>query len=234
MKKGEKFIFLGIVLIIALLSVSMISALSPRKPVIDCNKKCTSERTAMTKICNSEHKSCREICNSEKESCLDIIEQTFDLCRGSCYNSSSNSKDRECNRLCSFARIELKKTCAKQDCLNECRTEKKTCNDNIKNSTANCKAACEAESAGLITNKEECESSGGLFYKLCNGPYFDIVCTQDEFCICSGKSNYTCPQNYICDKKIKDFLPRKTNTISGYRDLSGNLLGDIGVCRKEN
>ena len=82
-------------------------------------------------------------------------------------------------------------------------------------------------------NEEECENAGGFYHEVCNGPYFDIICSPQKFCICDGEDGYSCPGNYTCNHKIRNLLPRKGNTVQGYKDQLGNELGDIGICEKQ-
>jgi hypothetical protein len=133
------------------------------------------------------------------------------------------------------------------DCLEECSSilKPKGCLDNtIKIGevfTEGCNI-CECKINGKISCKKEefcnmnvsveensCVQAGGLYQQLCNGPYFDIVCSAQNFCICGGNFNYTCPQNNIC---LKDFISpnKRLTTITGWKTLSGVALGDIGVC----
>ena len=103
---------------------------------------------------------------------------------------------------------------------------------------------CKCERDGDVSCKREpfcnlnvsveedfCSSSGGFYYRICNGPYFDIVCSKNKYCICGGLINYQCGEGYEC---LYDFVSpnKRTMTIEGFKDLLGRDLGLIGVCGK--
>jgi len=188
--------------------------------VTDCRKKCSDERGNETKICNDGYKACRVECGEEKKTCLDNVKQNHTACNNNC-------SERGCIRECSKKMIEEKKECGKTECLKECRDTRNVCRDEAKNKSHECREACEINPYEV--GEDECE----FYHEICNGPYFDVICSKDKFCICDGDKNYSCPQNYTCSHEIEEFLPRKKHTVQGYRDLLGNDLGDIGVCKKE-
>ena len=142
-----------------------------------------------------------------------------------------NSDFLDCQKYCAFKDKNI--TCENgKYLLGEtvaigCRICK--CKDNGKLS---CKKTDFCNFQDISTNKDECMMSGGLYQQLCNGPYFDIVCSKDHFCLCEGINNYSCAPGYKCLKEFSNSLTRKSNTIPGWKTLLGFSLGDIGICTK--
>lgn len=194
--------------------------LAQSRIVRDCRKNCSSEKRNETKICNGNYKECRVECGEVKKTCLDGLKQNYSDCRNNC-------TERGCIRECSKEMKAEKKDCSKIDCLKECRDIKNVCREEAKNKSYECRKICEISPYKVSEN--ECE----FYHEICNGPYFDVICSKDKFCICDGAGNYSCPQNYTCNHEIEEFLPRKKHTVQGYKDFLGNDLGDIGVCMKD-
>ncbi len=208
-------------LLLITLMATLVFAISEKQM---CKRAASQERRAEYKTCINDYKECRKNCGQEKKSCLTEVKQDYAKCREQCI-------DRECKRTCSQKMRAEKKECSKRECLRECRDEKNECKKQAKNKYQEAKEAC--ETTVFEVSQEECEAAGGLYHEICNGPYFDIICSPQKFCICNGNNEYSCPSNYTCNHKIKNILPRKGNTIQGYKDFLGNELGDIGICEKQ-
>ncbi|OGJ20865.1 hypothetical protein A3K73_05995 [Candidatus Pacearchaeota archaeon RBG_13_36_9] len=221
MKKNVIYIAIALISIVFL--ASLVFALSQKAQVSGCKANCTSISRNETKICNEDYKACRTECREEKKACLDETQQKFHSCLGNC-------SSRWCSRDCSKQRIIERKECGKSECLLDCRNIRDNCTESAKANFSACKDLCELSPFEI--SEEDCENASGFFYKLCNGPYFDIVCSKESYCICDGKTNYTCPENYTCNKDIEEFLPRKAQAPEVYKDLLGNDLGNIGICKK--
>jgi len=221
MKKNGIYITIGLLVIVLLASVVLAS--SQKKQVSDCRVNCTSVSRNETKICNEDYKICRTKCWEEKKACLNETQERFHACREECLG-------RWCSRDCAKKRIMERKECSKSECLLDCRDNRSNCTEASKANFSSCKDQCELSPFEI--SQEDCENASGRFYRLCNGPYFDIVCSKGNYCICDGKANYTCPGNHTCNHDIEEFLPRKTQAPEVYKDLLGNDLGDIGICEK--
>jgi len=208
------------ILVCFFIAVFLATIVIAQRVVKDCRKDCSQERRNETRICNSEYKECRIVCMEEKKACLNEVKQNYTDCRNNC-------SERGCVRACSKEMRAEKKECSKSECLKECRNIKNDCKGEAKETYNECRSLCEI--SPYEVSETECE----FYHEICNGPYFDIICSKDKFCICDGDAGYSCPENYTCNHDIEEFLPRKIHTIQGYRDLLGNDLGDIGVCQKE-
>ncbi len=220
MKKNTVYIAIALIAIFLLAGVL---AESQKKQVSGCKTNCSSISRNAIKICNDDYKACRIKCNEEKKACLDATQQKFHSCLENC-------SSRWCSRDCTKQRIKERKECSKSECLLDCRDKRGNCTETAKANFSSCKESCEVSPFEIT--EEECENASGFFYRLCNGPYFDIVCSKESYCICDGKANYTCPMNYTCNHDIEEFLPRKTQAPEVYKDLIGHNLGDIGICEK--
>lgn len=226
----EKNVLSGLLLaglFIAVLSAGFVLAASEKSEIAGCSKNCTSSRVSELNVCQSQYKDCKLNCTREKKSCLNASAQEFKICRQGC--DALAGKDKiQCKMNCSKEKIKKADVCSKRKCFSGCFNSSSICKQEAKDKSSACMANC----TGSVLSEAQCEASGGFHYKLCNGPYFDIVCSQNSYCICNGFGNYTCPANYSCSQKIKNLAPRKANTIAGYKDLLGNDLGSIGVCEK--
>lgn len=159
-----------------------------------------------------EIKDCKKSCILNKKQSYVECKYNYKECRTECKNSANNSKER-------------------RECYKECRQNVRECKANSRANYTECRNECKNLFAPVpLSNQTLCEENNGFFHQICNGPYFDIVCSASKYCICEGINDYSCPENYNCDKNIKHLLPRKGRTIRGYKDLLGNKLGNIGVC----
>lgn len=219
-----KIRFILLCFLIPILIATIVIAASPKQEIRECRKELSYQRRIEYKECINDYKDCRKTCNQEKKACLSEVKQNYSECKDSC-------SDRKCKRTCSQEMRTEKKECSKTQCLKNCRNESRVCKQEAKNKYKQGKADCEFGSFNV--KQEDCEAAGGFYHEICNGPYFDIICSPKKFCICDGNSGYSCPGNYTCNHDIKGFLPRKIHTIQGYKDLLGNKLGDIGICEKQ-
>ena len=182
-----------------------------------CNQNCSDNFLIEKNDCNLNYKNCtspiRMNCFKEKVQCLKNATDEYKSCKEDC----------KILRAEPCANGSVKKGdsyvfgCEKCECKAKGKVSCKLdgfCNKNI-----------------TIT-ENICELGGGLFQQICNGPYFDIVCSQQNFCFCEGSFNYTCPLDYEC---LKDFISPNTrqHTTKGWKSMLGVPLGDIGVCVKK-
>jgi hypothetical protein len=223
MKKSSMYIiFILMIVFLTFIVLAASQAVPQTKQIVDCKKNCSEVKNNENKICLNNYKDCRTVCAENKKTCLNETKQFFLECKEACNNSN------KCVRNCSDQMIINKENCSKSICLSDCRNESKACKEKVKDNFSECKEGCEINNFEIT--KEECNE--GLYQELCNGPYFDVVCSHEKYCICGGDAGYKCPQGYECNKEIKNLLPRKGHTIQGYRDFLGRDLGDIGVCEK--
>ena len=213
-----------IISLLIVLTISSVLAFSNTQAIRECKRDALNERRAEQKECTDNNKECQISCNQEKKNCLQQATQEYRNCFQEC-------NDRECKRTCSKNQVVEKKQCYSNQCSKECRDNFNTCNKGTKERYEEKRENCEISPFQI--EREDCENAGGFYHEICNGPYFDIICSPQKFCICEGDSEYTCPENYTCNKNIKNFLPRARNTIQGYKDFLGNDLGKIGVCEKQ-
>jgi len=159
---------------------------------------------------------CLNKCNKEKINCLKLV----------------NSDYSKCSKKCAYLGKNI--TClggkynAGDVFLDSCQI----CECGY-NSRVSCKKTDFCNFNEFLNDSSKCESNNGLFQQLCNGPYFDIVCSHDNYCLCSGFDNYSCPENYYCLHNFSLSLTRRGYTIAGWKTLLGVQLGDIGICVKK-
>ena len=186
-------------------------------------------------------KECKTSCKFNYKNSSQECRSTYDLC-------GENCQDFSCRRLCSYEKglcIKLTMKSYKR-CKSDCLPQQGCLNNSYKVNekfTRDCDI-CECKKSGQIRCKKDnfcnnnvsvsesvCFQSSGFYNALCNGPYFDIVCSQQKFCLCDGNFNYSCPESFFC---LKNFTSpnKRYSTIEGWRTLSGANLGDIGVCAR--
>lgn len=185
-------------------------------------------------------KGCKNDCRAVQKSELGLCKENYNECKSEC-------SDRDCRAACSQTR---------STCLKDANAAYKSCKDGcVAESMPKCLDGnysygetfaqgcdiCECKARGKVNCKKEafcnlnvtvdegeCAESGGFYQALCNGPYFGIVCSQQEFCLCGGNANFSCPAEHSC---LKDFVsPNKRTSVVGWKTLRGELLGDVGVC----
>lgn len=219
----------------------------------DCKNECKNISNNCLSTHKEEYNSCKSKCDlqnsKEKSKCLSICLRTFTINKKSCDS-----------KLCISSCDSNKKSCSDEtdfrfsDCSNNCKyavlNNNITCENGKYNagetfllgcdickckydSTISCKKTLFCNFNDLTLEKNKCVSNGGFYQQLCNGPYFDIVCSQNAFCQCDGNSNYSCPEGYACIHNFTSSLTRKSQTISGWKTLLGFELGDIGLCAKK-
>jgi hypothetical protein len=238
MKKGEKIILLTgtLILVLILVNLNLILAMSSEQRLInECKRESTINQREANNLCNNEFKecinSCSEIsyylrkreCNSfcslEKKDCSDKIKFQFSSC------------SRDCRLKISSVNISCEngKYLIGDMFLKDCEVCK--CNYDSKIS---CKKTNFCNFKSVRIDKEYCEENNGKYLALCNGPYFDIICSKASFCLCEGLNNYSCPEDYACIKQFNINLNvRKSETIPGWKTLIGQTLGDVGICAKK-
>ena len=187
-------------------------------------------------------RACKQNCVQTHKSALAECSTNYIGCKQSC------GMNRTCSNICYQEKTACIRTANKEK--NSCQTQclligRPTCLNGTYNQsqifTQGCDI-CECKFNGVVSCKREpfcnkntsiteqsCTQVGGLYTQLCNGPYFDIVCSQNKFCLCKGNNNYTCPASSEC---LTDFISpnRRTHTIGGWKTLLGKPLGQIGIC----
>lgn len=217
-------------------------------------KECTNEFKSCKASCMQENKNCLNEVRSDLKECKSRCSD------GNCIKLCNDISKNE-TKMCSKKECDLECTSDKKVCLEYAGFEysncPKACDLGLKNVSClgNYSAGqvfeqgcdlCVCSFSGEIlckktkycnfdtanVNKQSCLNSGGLFQGLCTGPYFDIVCTSKNYCLCSGNSEYSCPDNYSC---VTDFnIPVRRGTIEGWKDMLGRDLGNIGICATNN
>ncbi len=219
MKKRSHFIFILLILLIP-----SIIALSSQKEIGLCKKECSVDKGNAIDICNYKYrqcfisclkkdKECYYECEFEKKYCLSEIKFRF----GSC---AKNCNYIEKNITCGIYKLG-------EIFYEDCKICKCVYDGRI-----NCKRTDFCNYNKVLRNKTLCITNKGLYQQLCNGPYFDIVCSKDNFCLCDGNDSYSCPIDYICLHDFSLSLTRRGHTISGWKTLLGVELGNIGICVK--
>jgi hypothetical protein len=192
------------------------SILSNRQEKSKCSSACLRNFTINKKVCNS--KLCLSSCNSNKKSCSSETTFRFSDCSNNCKYAVLNN-----NVTCENGKYNAGETFLLGCDICKCKYD----------STVDCKKTLFCNFNDLTIEESKCVSSGGFYQQLCNGPYFDIVCSQNDFCQCDGNSNYSCPEGYACIHNFTSSLTRKSQTIAGFKTLLGFELGDIGLCAKK-
>lgn len=192
----------------------------------DCKNECINEKKAGSLNCSSSFLSCKEDCtknrtcsnncHKEKTNCLKTVNSDYSKCSKKCINIGKNITCL--NGKYKTGDVFLDKC---QECV---------CGYNAR---VSCKKTDFCNFNEVLNDKNICETNNGLYQPLCNGPYFDIVCSQANFCLCNGLNNYTCPENYYCLHDFSLSLTRRGYTIAGWKTLLGFQLGDIGICVKK-
>jgi hypothetical protein len=214
-------IFLGI-LVVSSAAIALASA-EQEFSLSSCKRECAAERNVERAACidafiectaTCSGQTCKRSCTVQKNSCIAVAtaEQTI------------------CSKICTYIAQGKLTTC-----LNGTYRIGETFADGCEqcmcavNGIVSCKKTPFCNFNNVSIGKELCVSSGGLFHALCNGPYFDIVCSSKKFCLCGGTNEYQCPLNHEC---IQDFISpnKRIHTIDGWKNLLGQDLGTIGVC----
>jgi len=221
MKKGHYILFLLLILIIV---VPNIIALSSQNEIRSCKTDCILSKTNATNICIQDFKQCSINCSKKDKDCN--YECYFE--KRNCL-SEINFKFGSCNKNCNYI---YKNISCGSHALGEIFYENCSICKCEFNGKINCKMDDFCNYKKILRNKTQCIASNGLYQLLCNGPYFDIVCSKDKFCLCDGNDDYSCPADYTCLHEFTLSLTRRGNTISGWKTLLGRPLGNIGVCAK--
>lgn len=186
---------------------------SERRERSECLRECLTDKSLNRRNCNMG--ACVNTCSSIKKSCTEDVKFEYPFCKESC-NFIFSDEEITC---------EDGKYNAGDVFLEDCEV----CRCNY-NKRVDCKSTkfCNFEKPEI--DETTCSDNGGFYYKLCNGPYFDIVCSSEDYCLCDGLSDFSCPTGYECIHEFNTLLPRTRQTIPGFKDLLGHKLGDIGIC----
>ena len=222
MMKKEVYLFIISIIIILLLIITISSLTIP-----ECKKECTTNKTKDQNICENKFDTCKNICNSRDRKCLSNCSSERKTCL-----DKKNSDYLNCQKKCSIIGKNI--TCLKgkyypgETFLQGC--DSGYCNYDSK---VTCKKTNFCNYQGQNLTENICKINNGLYQQLCNGLYYDIVCSADNFCLCDGKNNYSCPGEYYCLDNFSLSLTRRGQTITGWKTLLGFPLGDIGICVKK-
>lgn len=219
-----------LIILILLLNISLIIS---QTDVYECKKQCAIDRTFAIKNCNENYNQCNTNCKNEYKECIKTNDRR--LCRNDCSKDCSLNK-KQCLTEASFRYDNCPKNCKYLSVNIVCNNHKLGDvfyeNNQICRCESNSKIYCKKLTSNEFkVDKTLCKNNKGLYQQLCNGPYFDIVCTSDSYCICEGNNGYSCPNNYSCVKNFS-ISPRRSNTVPGWKTLLGFELGDIGICKK--
>ena len=158
--------------------------------------------SAIDRATANQIKECREDCRELNKISKFVCNEEFSECKNICENGN-------CKRVCTQER---------RDCLREVSGEYKTCQKECINNNEQ------------AISSEGCTQSGGLYQQLCTGPYFSVFCTQKSYCLCEGINNNACPAQTQCSKNFVAPV-RRHGSLEGWRNLHGESLGDIGMCK---
>ena len=176
-----------------------------------CVRQCDRElRSTVRSECSE--RDCKKECRSERNDCRRAASTDYRSCRSNCVDSVVYG-----NVTCGD--VPAGSTFAQGCEVCECRFD----------GTVSCRSTtnCHFDEFGI--EKSYCEDNGGVFDPVCKGPYFRLRCTRDDFCICGGVYNATCPDDYYC---LHDFTVKVQSELEGWKDTIGTPIGDIGVCAK--
>ena len=218
----KKKIIAAVFVLLITISIVLVSASESN----NCRKECTINQKLGNDNCSSNYKSCKDdcakdracirLCSDEKKSCTKEVSSDFKDCSIKCKYIGKNI-------TCLSGKYNAGEVFLEGCQICECQY----------NSRVSCKKTDFCNFNEVLSDQNKCESNSGLFQPLCNGPYFDIVCSQANFCLCDGNNNYTCPENYYCLHDFSLSLTRRGYTISGWKTLLGFNIGNIGVCVKQ-
>lgn len=222
----------AIILVLLISSVIAITS-AENLEIRECKKSILSYKKQLTNKISLDYKACKIDCkNIEKKeiskcitSCSEDKRYESDLLKFRVGNYQNNCKYSILNP---DAKCLGDKYNAGDIFLDACKICRCDFNEKI-----TCKDTEYCNYNDININEEQCTNNGGLYLQLCNGPYFDIVCSKKKYCLCSGSNNYTCPKDYDCIHDFMVSLNRRDNTISGWKSLLGEALGNIGICAKK-
>lgn len=215
----KKLLIFGILVVFVAV---VVAALPSREDTQICNEDCKLEYNEAVSECgnlqtdcleNCEGKHCRNTCFKEKKVCLKEAREKRQLCTLTCKRGFSGCED---------GAYEFKETFTEGCDVCECNV--------------NGRVTCKREpycNKNVSISAESCEANGGFYYPICKGPYFSVVCSQQNLCLCGGNAEWTCGEGQEC---FYDFVSplKKKGSIKGFRDLLGRPLGDVGVCAVNN
>lgn len=176
----------------------------------ECLRSCTAEQRESRRACSLNE--CTANCYSERKTCTDLVNSVYKSCPQSC--SQQNVPISCGNHSPGDLFFQGCDACA-------C-----TYGGDIK-----CVSTPLCHFTDTWVPRSECAEAGGLYHQLCNGPYFDIVCSRANYCLCEGVDEFTCPAEFTC---VTEFTlrPPRTQTTGGWKDMIGRELGDIGICAR--
>jgi hypothetical protein len=226
-----------IIILMLLISLVMFSgtviALSKEQTneIRECKKNFTDYKKQTQDDILLNFKECKENCkNHEKKeisncisACSEVKKSSLDLLKFRLTNYQNNCKYKTINPNVKCENFNVGEVFL--DGCNICR-----CDSNGKIS---CKLTQYCNYNDVNIDENYCINNNGLYLQLCNGPYFDIVCSKKKFCLCGGLNDYSCPSDYDCVTNFLVSINRRDNTIKGWKTLLGENLGDIGICAKK-
>ncbi len=198
----------------------------------ECMTSCVTQQRETLKQCNSNYTQCIFSCSDQRKACTEQKTNEFNSCKSDCSLISDRKEKNACLKVCSEKYKEIRQ-CNQRECRDACSDNNKLCKQESKDQYDSCMNLCKPKEPlyDFIIDKQTCVDSGGFYQRLCKGPFFDVVCTPQDYCQCSGNNNYSCPKDYQCIKDHK-IVVRGRDSISGWRTLHGQPLGDSGICGK--
>jgi hypothetical protein len=226
-------IIIAFFLTILLLNLVFALTTEQNKDIRDCKKKILLDKKTDYDNLNSDYNTCLISCKS--------LEKTYRQdCRSSCFETKNINRE-----IIKFMYQNYDKNCRKTILAPDSKCEEgkynvgaifldgcKICRCNFDDEIY-CMTTPYCNFKDINIKEDECIENNGLYQKLCNGPYFDLVCSKNKFCLCEGAGNYACPEDYICIKEFRLTLNRRDNTIPGWKTHLGKDLGDVGICAKK-
>jgi hypothetical protein len=224
-----------VVFIFVLLILGQSFASANYGEVASCNRTCNLVSNSEKRVCSDENKECRLSCADDLSSCRIAAALEYNLCKSECLILDKDQR-RVCLAECSdeFRATRAECTLEATECRNSCKDEKVICEDSVAEDLLQCRASCEVESVeeefNFDVSENECVEAGGFYQQLCKGVYFGIVCSQHSYCHCDGFNEYTCPENYYCEKDFGITVRGRGQSLPGWKSLLGQDLGDVGLC----
>jgi hypothetical protein len=224
-----------VVFIFVLLFSGSVFALSDSRQVSSCLRDCNLVSNIEKRDCSDIHGNCRLDCAQELSSCKVEAASEYVGCKSECSGLDREEK-RICMRECSNDFRDSRVACSSgaQQCRSECKDEKTICEDSVAEDLLQCRMACEVESIeeefNFEVSENDCSQAGGFYQQLCKGVYFGIVCSQHSYCHCDGFNEYSCPEDYYCEKDFGITVRGRGQSLPGWKSLLGQDLGDVGLC----
>jgi len=222
MKRNIIYIVIALIFFSSIISISALNT----GEIKTCKADCNSNKLTIVENCSNIYLLCKNNCNKNR-GCMNNCSNIQKVCI-----ASVNTYFSKCSKKCAYVGKNITCNNGKYNAGDVFLDKCQICECGY-NSKVSCKKTDFCNFNDILNDRNTCQSSNGLFQQLCNGPYFDIVCSKDSFCLCNGVNDYNCPNNYYCLHNFSLSLTRRGYTIAGWKTLLGVHLGDIGICVKK-